>query len=201
MIYVFPKKKCTRMFFQNNANLIESIRSTSTNDQYKAIAYLLKNKSYYNLCNKCVLAHGGSEEDAKDVFSESITALVQNIILNKYKGNSSLKTYFYSICRNIYTRKYHDKAASTLILEDFDIPEMDDYDTLMEERRDLYDHLLAKLSAVCQELFGLIGRGDDYEEIRNNFNWKSTDSVKSTAYRCRKKMRALIKKYKSKNQS
>lgn len=116
--------------------------------------------------------------------------------LNKFKEQSNLKTYFYSICKFTYLNKYKTPPSSTVSLDIPDIEEnSNEYDNY---KKALFNNLLKKLSNSSQEFFSLVSRGFDYEEITQIKQWKSEDTAKSTAYRCREKLRTLIFEHTSK---
>lgn len=59
----------------------------------------------------------------------------------------------------------------------------------VEERSTLVNQLLLSLGSKCQELLTrVIHQGLSMKEIAKELNYASEDSVKTTHYRCRKKM-------------
>ena len=53
---------------------------------------------------------GCIEEDAQDIFQESILILIEQVQQDKFKGDSSVKTYFTGIARNLYLNTIRSKT-------------------------------------------------------------------------------------------
>ena len=51
---------------------------------------------------------GGSIEDAKDAFQNSLIILMKKIRGNKFMGDSKLSTFFIGIVKNVWLRMYRE---------------------------------------------------------------------------------------------
>jgi RNA polymerase sigma factor (sigma-70 family) len=79
----------------SDKELIETLKKDHVSDL--VIKYLYKNY-YYGLSNYIKL-NQGSEQDAEDIFQEVIVNFIEIIKTNKFKGDSSIKTFLYSLSR------------------------------------------------------------------------------------------------------
>jgi DNA-directed RNA polymerase specialized sigma24 family protein len=72
-------------------------------DEDKAIAYLLKanEKPVYSY----VIKNEGNRDAASILLVEGVTELILNIRTDKFKEQSSINTYLFSICRSLWLRK------------------------------------------------------------------------------------------------
>ncbi|HFA49543.1 MAG TPA: sigma-70 family RNA polymerase sigma factor, partial [Bacteroidetes bacterium] len=59
----------------------------------------------------------GSMEEAKDVFQEAIMSFYENIKNGKFKGESAISSYIYSIARFIWLNKLKRKGIGQRILD------------------------------------------------------------------------------------
>jgi DNA-directed RNA polymerase specialized sigma24 family protein len=55
--------------------------------------------TYFPMILQLVLNNNGNEDDAKDVFQESIIVLYNKVKSGNFELNSKLKTFLYSVCR------------------------------------------------------------------------------------------------------
>lgn len=75
-------------------------------------------KSYIN-------NHGGNDEDAEDVFQESIIIFDRNIRNEKFEGKSSLKTYLLSVVKWSWV-SYRRKKGNTVEIKPEMVDDLDD---------------------------------------------------------------------------
>ncbi len=62
-------------------------------------------KEYYGLLENYVINNKGSKEDAADIIQEMIVAFIEIIAQDKFRGDSSVKSFLYAITRNL--KQYH----------------------------------------------------------------------------------------------
>ena len=82
--------------------LIDGIRQRDNS----CFEYLYKKS--YPLIFRFVRQYGGTTEDVKDLLQDSIIITYENLIAEKFRGDSGFITYFNGVCKNrwhSYTRK------------------------------------------------------------------------------------------------
>lgn len=98
-----------RPAYENQLQLIEDIRA-GKGDAFKYIYRI-----HYNTVKSIVKRYSPNADDAKDVMQDTLIALYENIVNDKFKARSSLKTYLFSISRNICYKKYSTKKSEMKI--------------------------------------------------------------------------------------
>ena len=71
-------------------------------------------RSYFSYLKNHILANSGSEQDAEDMFQEVIIAFVNSVRANKFRGDSSIKTFLFALNRNLWLnelKKMERKSA------------------------------------------------------------------------------------------
>jgi RNA polymerase sigma factor (sigma-70 family) len=150
------------------------------------------------LARKAVLAAGGPEMIVEDVFQESLAILANNIMQGKFRGESKLSTYFYTICRRLYLKKYSEKPppeGEEAWPEEEHAPSADllliDQET-QARLSQVLDDVFRHLSKTCAQLLTLIKQGLDYQTIAEECNYESKNVVRTQALRCRRQMREFL---------
>ena len=93
---------------------------TAVNDGIRQL-YL----NYYSLLSQYILKNGGNAADAEDIFQDVIIAFVNMVRSGKFRGESAIQTFLYSLNRNIWLNELRRK--------------------MREEKREIhYEALLAK---------------------------------------------------------
>lgn len=82
-----------------------------------ALAYLYK--EYAEMVTHLILTNSGTKDDAEDVFQDTIIILYEKIKANIFVLKSSLKTYIYSVSRNLWLYRLRQKSRDDKITESF----------------------------------------------------------------------------------
>lgn len=156
---------------------------------------------------------GLSQEDCKDVFQESFIILYRNISEGKLEElNSSLSTYFTSICRNKAMEMLRGIAKMSVVDDETSLSLIDgefkedklnrlialDDNELENEKQDMIDSIVNDLPSPCNELLWGYYRDElSLKTLAQMYNY-SVGSIKVVKHRCTEKFRAryqnLVKK-------
>ncbi len=142
------------LFTLNRENdIIEKIKN---NIEINAcLKYLYK--EYYGFLERMVLNNSGSKEDAEDVIQEVFLAVLQIIQNDKFKGESSLKSFLYSVAKNIWLVKIKKQKAEhkrvNIWIEDNPEFDSDINDQIKKnEALELISDVLGSLGTVCKDI-------------------------------------------------
>lgn len=146
---------------------------------------------YYVLNNK------GNQDDAKDVFQESIIIAYKQITENNFIPKSGFDAYLYGISRLVWlkilrNRSIHNRSIEKMEVTDFsyNMPEQIIEDEL--EMR-LFRKYYLKLGNECQQVLKLISENVPYEQIAETMGYKSEKIVRNKKYKCKEALIKMIK--------
>jgi RNA polymerase sigma factor (sigma-70 family) len=71
-------------------------------------AYEILYKFYYPSVKNFILKNNGSEDDAKDIFQETIIVLLEKVPKDDFNLTSSLKTFIFAISSNLWLKRLRD---------------------------------------------------------------------------------------------
>ncbi len=150
-------------------------------------------KKFYPKIERFVLQNNGKQQDAQDVFHD---ALLYLILKHKEKPLSinSFEAYLFTACKNIW-RNFLTKKR--VMKDDIIIP-MDRETNLIlsileQQRMDFYQEKFQELSNNCKEILGNYFNGMSYQEIVEEFSYKSINTVRQRVFKCKTKLIKLIK--------
>ncbi|MFK7925323.1 MAG: RNA polymerase sigma factor [Bacteroidia bacterium] len=159
-------------------------------DKYRGLVY--KGMNRYRL----------SEENALDVYSDTIIAIGLQVRNGKFRGESKLSTYLFKIYYNRCINKVRDLQAKQLDL----IEEMPDYPQggqsilqamITQEEVERLVSFLDQLGARCKEIILMREYyGYTMDEIAEKIGFKTARSVSAMKARCRAQLKAMIAKAK-----
>ncbi len=163
------------------------------------IAYMYE--EFGPIVRHMVNRNSGTLQDMEDLFQDAIIVLYKRSLVQPFNLECSLKTYFISICKNIWLQRLERKFR-LLYQEDFEVQEslgiylMDDEQLKEEnlEQRRLFYKNLQLLPTDCQRLIRLYCLKIPFKEIARLMNYKDEIYVKTRKYSCKNLLRKKIMK-------
>lgn len=163
--------------------IIDGIRNRNN----KVLMYVYK--QFYPPVKHMVNNNSGGDEDAEDVFQEAIIIIFDKLAKNELKLSCAMKTYIYSICRNLWLQKLNKakRLTSTDLLEFSIADEVVDVEQSFEEydKDQLYQQHFIKLSEQCQKLLRMFLDKIGFREITIAMGFKSEEYARKIKQRCK----------------
>jgi RNA polymerase sigma factor (sigma-70 family) len=182
--------------FTNEAYLIKEIQSGSQ----KALQYLYK--LHFAMIENLIRKNNGSEEDAQEIYQEAMLVVYEKLQKPDFKLSCSLKTYIYSVCRNMWMYQLRKNEQNQTRFSDFEqfIPveeaiagENPEYEAMLGEVMNLIDD-------KCKQLLELFYyHGFSLEIIAEKLGYNNGNTAKSKKNKCmdkaRDKAKELVEKF------
>ncbi len=154
-------------------------------------------KSYFPMVLQLVLTNNGNEDDAKDVFQESVIVLYNKVKTGKFELNCKLKTFIYSVCRRLWLKRLNQQSRLVGNVKDFEDVLSVDEDLEQHEEKDKQfkqmEHALKLLGEPCKTII------EDYymqnrsmQEICEKFGYTNADNAKTQKYKCLQRLKKLF---------
>lgn len=170
----------------NNGLILEQLRSGQPG---KALDELYK---AYPAIRHFIKTHGGSDDDARDVFQECLIVLFRNAQKKDFTLTASVNTYLFSVGKYLWKDllKKKNREVSFVVA-----------DTPMEEMRNIQeeeakwaglDKILSSLGEKCSEILRLFYFGKhSMEEVAEKLGYRNVDTAKTQKYKCLERARAM----------
>ncbi|MBX2842678.1 MAG: sigma-70 family RNA polymerase sigma factor [Flammeovirgaceae bacterium] len=140
-----------------------------------------------------------SAEECEDIFQDAIIAFNDNIRTKRLTElNCSLKTYIFSIAKNLTIKRLNNNSREELKDEYFDAPidprEIVDQMIILSEKQQKIMSLLKFLKEPCYSILKLYYyKSYSMEIIARELNYKNEKVVKSQKVRCMNELKKLVK--------
>ena len=139
-----------------------------------------------------VLLNNGSEDDAKDVFQESLILLYKKAKSSDLVLSSSLGTFLYSICRFLWLKELSNKKKKSIV-ENVEPDIISDEKGIIEilernERLSLYREKYEELSDDCKRILKMFLNNIPIKEITQAMGYHSDQHTKNRRFRCKKSL-------------
>jgi len=178
---------------------IDFINGIKANDEtiIKALYH-----QYFKMIRHFVITNNGNEFDAKDVYHETLLALIQIIQKGNFTLTSSLSTFIYAIGKRIWLKKI-SKNKSTSLKEDLYHSAFEGISDEMNEFLNQYEqeeyhlqkmHLaLQSLGNPCYQLLKeFYFNRLSMEEIAEKLGYNNSDVAKNQKYKCLQRLKKIF---------
>ncbi|MEO1514331.1 MAG: sigma-70 family RNA polymerase sigma factor [Bacteroidota bacterium] len=179
----------------NEKALIKAIKSGGS-DRQRAIRMIYDDKELRSKVIHYVRTHGGNAADGQDMYQEGIIVLDRNIREGKFREETSLKGYLYSICRFLWMNQARKQAKTTLTSESttFDgksefTPESAYFET---ERKKLLQLVLNRMEDRCRRILKMWQLSYSMSEIATEMGLANDTQARKAKYRCHQSLMKLI---------
>jgi len=143
--------------------------------------------------------YGAGSEMSSDCFQDAMVVLYKNVQNEKLTDlQSSIKTYVFSIGKNILFRKLNSEQREIPLNEDIyknetvdnlEYPELYNGSTIENKIADLVQTLKDPCKSILRYFYF---RGFSMEEIANEMKYKNAQTVKAQKVRCIKEIQHLV---------
>ncbi|MEO6883927.1 MAG: sigma-70 family RNA polymerase sigma factor [Bacteroidia bacterium] len=164
-------------------NILTALRNKQ--EKYFEILYVQN----YPIVRKFILNNSGSENDAMDIFQETMIVLLKNISEENFQLTASLSTYTCAISRNLWLKDLRN-TKHFRNTQSLDFVSETDFITSQDEEQKPLDKLMKQISEHCQKLINRIFfQNKKISEIEKEFNYSNTHTAQNQKYKCLKKLK------------
>ena len=161
------------------------------------MAITLLYRQYYGVLENYILQNSGSSDDAADIIQEVMLIFVQMISEGKFRAESSIKSFLYSICRNLWITELRKRKSSAARHEKYEeSTEKVDSDVsesiAKTESLKYIMGLFQELGDKCKQILQLFYYEElPMKEICEKLDFSSEQVLRNKKYKC---LKSLIEK-------
>jgi RNA polymerase sigma factor (sigma-70 family) len=155
---------------------------------------------YYRSLEYYVLSNSGSKDDAQDIIQEVLIVFIDLVQQEKYRGDSSVKTFLYSLTRNLWISELRKRKSTqnrnTVFEREKD--RMDEDISVMIGRHESQKSILTLFGAMgekCKQILTLFYYDElPIKEILEQTDYENEQVLRNKKYKCLKELTDAIKK-------
>lgn len=165
-------------------------------DMERTISYLYK--THYESLAKYILHNSGSEQDAEDIFQEVVVMFIRSVQLKKFRGESSIKTFLFSLNRNTWLNELKRRGRADAREQKYELTASAEHnaaDRMIEHREghQLVMDTMEKLGDDCKQILLLYYYENmSMKEIVEETHYENEQVVRNKKYKCMKKLEEMI---------
>ena len=174
----------------------ELIGDLTDNRSDGAIRFLYR--EHFELLSRYVLNNSGNDQDAEDIFQEVIIAFVNLVKAGKFRGESSIRTFLFSLNKNIWLNELKRRGRALAREEKYEKqneqPEQaaDMAMELQQTKGDLMK-VINDLGENCKKILLLFYFENlSMKEIAEHLPYENEQVVRNKKSKCLKKLEQII---------
>jgi len=173
----------------NNINYTEKeLVSGIIKENNDVILYIYKNS--FRPVRHLITRNSGSEEDARDIFQDSLVVLYKKLKTGSLKLSCSVSTFLYSIARLLWLKELRIRGKEIISSDNYDswVDEESNIVRIYEqnERLRFYRRIFEQLSEDCRKILRMVMKSFTISEITSIMGYSSVQHTKNRRYRCKK---------------
>lgn len=178
----------------SDQELIDALKKERVGDQVIKFLY----RSYFQGLSNYIKQNQGSGQDAEDIFQEVIVSFIEIVRNDKFRGDSSVKTFLYTLTRYTWLNELKKRGRALAREEKFgsdsDNDERDVSHLLIErEAKTLIMDMMGKLGDACRKiLVAYYYENLPMKDILPLVNYENEQVLRNKKYKCLKSLEQLL---------
>lgn len=154
-------------------------------------------KAYFPMVLQLIINNNGNEDDAKDIYQETIIVLYNRIKGGGFKLTSKLKTFIYSIARRLWLKKLNHASSQIVHVHDYqEYMQVDNELGEHNEKEKRFQQMFAAMNQMGEPCRTIIEdfymHNRSMQEICEKFGYTNTDNAKTQKYKCLQRLKKLF---------
>jgi RNA polymerase sigma factor (sigma-70 family) len=170
----------------SDAELVEAIREKEMLDS----AILQLYKDHAEITRSFIMGKGGTEQDADDIFQETVVSFIDSVQKSKFRQESGIRTFLISISKNLWYNEIRrrQRAGNRERLFEADRDQEDSGVNEIIQDRELKKQLnllLQDLGDSCRKILELFYYENlSMKEIVLHLHYENEQVVRNKKYKC-----------------
>lgn len=177
-----------------DSELLSNIRNgTRLNETIKAIY-----RSYFENLSWFIINNNGSRQDAEDVFQEVVVNFIDLVQKDKFRGDSTIKTFLFSLNRFTWLNELKRRGRAMAREEKYEkaqdrvVPDTSHFISEREEKAEVI-RLVGELGESCKKILLLFYYENlSMKEILETTDYENEQVVRNKKYKCLKQLEKMI---------
>lgn len=143
-----------------------------------------------------IIKNSGNFQEAQDTFQDAVIVLYEKTKNSDFKLTCTLKTYIYSIVRNLWLKALskRQKRVDVIDFEKFYTLEIEEDDTKKEDKQiDKITEAIKSLGEKCRKILtSFYFEQKKMTQIAEELGYTNADNAKNQKYKCMQQLKKLV---------
>jgi len=172
----------------------ELLKSLAKNEKSAIDAIYRDN---YKLIQQLIINNNGTEDDARDIFQETLIVLYQKAKSDSFELNCQIRTYVYSVARRLWLKRLQSNRRFETPVDNIEEMVQVEEDVEVHEKLDwqygIMRSALGKIGEPCKSLLeAFYIHNKNMQDISSFFGYTNSDNAKNQKYKCLMRLKKLF---------
>lgn len=155
-------------------------------------------QEYFSEITKLISFNGGTEDDGADIFQETVLTFIDLVKTDRYRGDSSIKTFLYAIAKNLWRQELRSRGRrnnrETLYSSGEEKISYDSEDFFVDkDMRHTMDAIYKEIGDTCRNILkGFYYEDLSMKELLTRFNYENEQVLRNKKSICMKKIKDVL---------
>lgn len=154
-------------------------------------------KNNYDMIETYIIKNSGTQDDARDIFQESMIVIFEKAKKGDLVLHCQLKTFIYAISKRLWLKKLQQIKRFYPALDNNDDTSIADEEMSQFEKRNLdiavMENALNKIGEPCKSIIeAFYIENKSMPEIATIFGYTNTDNAKNQKYKCLMRLKKIF---------
>ncbi len=179
----------------SDASLVAAIRDKKNLDQ--AIQHLYK--EHAGITSSFIMGRGGNEQDADDIFQETVVAFIDSVQKGKFRAESGVRTFLIAISKNLWMNEMRKRQRADNREKSYEIGRDQEEAAVSEaigdrELKQMLQRLLDSLGESCKQILTLFYYENlPMKDIVAHMHYENEQVVRNKKYKCLQQLTGMMK--------
>jgi RNA polymerase sigma factor (sigma-70 family) len=179
----------------SDSELVEAISEKHLLEQ----AILQLYEEHAEITRSFIMGKGGTEQDADDIFQETVVSFIDSVQKGKFRQESGIRTFLVSISKHLWYNEIRRKQRAgnrEKLFEADREPEEDGVSEAIQDRelKNQLNRLLQELGESCKKILELFYYENlSMKEIVSHLHYENEQVVRNKKYKCLQQLTEKMK--------
>ncbi len=156
-------------------------------------------EQYADMISAFIMKNNGTYQDAEDIFQETVVAFIEVVRSDKFRGESTIKTFLVSIARNRWMNELNKRERTGYreqVFENVRDDKESDISSLIADReiQQQFREVLGRLGEHCKKILMLFYYENlSMKEIVAHVPYENEQVVRNKKYKCLQQLTGLLR--------
>ncbi len=178
----------------SDITILQLLRENQSPDEAIRALY----RQQYNMVKTYITQNNGSQEDAQDIFQETIISFIEMVKQHKFRGESSISTFVYAIARYTWLNELKKRGRHQLRNEKYERekeiiqPGIENH-IVNRELKNTLVKVIESLGINCKKiLLAFYYENLPMKDILQHLQYENEQVVRNKKYKCLQQLEQMI---------
>jgi len=152
-------------------------------------------KAYFGMVKRFVTNNNGRNDDAEDIFQDTMLVLVEKLQQDNFELTASVKTYIMAISKNLWLKRLRTAYRETEFTDIHDNQFYEEINIAIEQEKsykDILQNYLHKITKHCQGLIhDMFFKEKSIEQIQKDYGYSTKHNAQNQKHKCVEQIRKV----------